>query len=97
MVTEGEQHPRTSPISEGKRLAIATETEEGRRLAEAKIKAFTGGDRLRARFMRAGLLRVHDPTHKLVIIGNYRPALRNVDEALRRRLLLLPFEARHPA
>jgi phage/plasmid-associated DNA primase len=33
------------------------------------------------------------PTHKLVIVGNHRPALANVDEALRRRLLLIPFEA----
>jgi putative DNA primase/helicase len=33
------------------------------------------------------------PTHKIVIVGNHRPALRNVDEAMRRRLLLIPFDA----
>ena len=43
IVTTGEQHPTDLADLRGKRLAIATETDEGRRLAEAKIKALTGG------------------------------------------------------
>jgi putative DNA primase/helicase len=31
------------------------------------------------------------PSYKLVIAGNHKPALRNIDEAMRRRLHLLPF------
>jgi putative DNA primase/helicase len=34
-----------------------------------------------------------DATHKLMIVGHHRPVLRNVDAAMRRRLLLIPFEA----
>jgi putative DNA primase/helicase len=92
IVTKGEQHPTDLADLHGKRLAIATETEEGRRLAEAKVKALTGGDRLRARYMRRDFFEFA-PTHKLVIVGNHRPVLANVDEAIRRRLLLIPFEA----
>jgi putative DNA primase/helicase len=92
IVTKGEQHPTDLADLRGKRLAIASETEQGRYLAEAKVKALTGGDRMRARHMRKDFFEF-DPTHKLLIVGNHRPALRNVDEAVRRRLLLIPFDA----
>lgn len=96
IVTSGEQHPTDVADLRGRRLAIACETEEGRRLAEAKVKQLTGGDRLRARFMRRDFFEFN-PTHKLLIVGNHRPTLRNVDEAMRRRLLLIPFDATIPA
>lgn len=95
IVTRGEQHPTDVADLRGKRLAIAVETEEGRRLAESKVKQLTGGDRLRARFMRRDFFEF-EPTHKLLIVGNHKPELRNVDEAMKRRLLLIPFEARIP-
>ena len=95
IVTTGEQHPTDVADLRGKRLAIATETEEGRRLAESKVKQLTGGDRLRARYMRRDFFEF-DPTHKLLIVGNHRPVLRNVDEAIKRRLLLVPFTATIP-
>jgi putative DNA primase/helicase len=92
IVTAGEQHPTDLADLRGKRLAIATENDEGRRLAEAKVKSLTGGDRIRARHMRRDFFEF-EPTHKLVIVGNHRPGLRNVDEAMRRRLHLVPFTA----
>ena len=36
------------------------------------------------------------PQFKLFIIGNHKPGLRNVDEAIRRRLHLIPFEVQIP-
>ena len=36
------------------------------------------------------------PQFKLLIAGNYKPGLRNVDEAMRRRLHLIPFEVTIP-
>jgi putative DNA primase/helicase len=95
VVTRGEQHPTDLADLRGKRLAIATETEEGRRLAESRVKALTGGDRIRARHMRQDFFEFA-PTHKVVIVGNHRPAIRNADEAMRRRVLLIPFDALIP-
>ena len=37
-----------------------------------------------------------DPTHKLLITGNHKPSLASVDEAMRRRLLLVPFTVAIP-
>jgi putative DNA primase/helicase len=91
MATTGDQHPTDLADLRGKRLAIATETEEGRRLAESKIKHLTGGETIRARHMRQDFFEF-TPTHKIVIVGNHRPAIRNVDEAMRRRLILIPFD-----
>jgi putative DNA primase/helicase len=92
IVTKGEQHPTDLADLRGKRLAITTETDEGRALAEAKVKSLSGGDLIRGRRMRENFFEFA-PTHKLVIVGNHRPSLRNVDEAMRRRLVLVPFTA----
>lgn len=95
IVTYGEQHPTDIASLRGARLAVAEETEEGRRLAEAKVKQLTGGGRLRARFMRQDFFEF-DPTHKLWIVGNHKPQLTNLDPAIRRRILLVPFEVTIP-
>ena len=51
----------------------------------------TGGDPITARFMRRDFF-TYLPGFKLVIIGNHKPALRNVDDAARRRFNIIPFE-----
>ncbi len=76
--------------SRGARLVTASETEQGRGWAEAKVKAITGGDPVTARFMRQDNF-TFSPQFKLMIAGNHAPSLRNVDEAMRRRLNILPF------
>jgi putative DNA primase/helicase len=73
----------------------ATETEEGRRWAEARIKQLTGGDTVSARFMRQDFFE-YRPSYKLVITGNHKPSLRSVDEAIRRRLHLILFAVTVP-
>jgi putative DNA primase/helicase len=50
----------------------------------------TGGDPITARFMRQDNF-TFEPLFKLMIIGNHRPALKNVDDAMRRRLSIVPF------
>jgi putative DNA primase/helicase len=95
IVTYGEQHPTDVASLRGRRVAVASETEEGRRLAEAKVKHLTGGERLQGRFMRQDFFEF-DPTHKLIIVGNHKPRLVNLDDAIRRRLLLVPFVATIP-
>jgi putative DNA primase/helicase len=90
-----ERHPTEIAKLMGARLVIAQETQKGRRWDEAKIKNLTGGDRLTARFMRGDFFDFK-PSHKLLISGNHKPSLRNVDEAIRRRFLLVPFTVQIP-
>ena len=77
------------------RLVTAQETEEGRRWAESKIKALTGGDPITARFMRQDFF-TFLPLFKLFIAGNHKPGLRGVDEAMWRRLNMLTFTVTIP-
>jgi putative DNA primase/helicase len=91
-----ERHPTDLAHLRGARLVTATETEEGRRWAESKIKVLTGGDKIAARFMRGDFFE-YVPSFKLIIAGNHRPGLRSVDEAIRRRLHLIPFSVTIPA
>jgi putative DNA primase/helicase len=79
----------------GARLVTAQETEQGRRWAEAKIKQLTGGDPIPARFMRQDFF-TFMPKFKLLISGNNKPAIRGVDEAIRRRFHLIPFTVTIP-
>ena len=88
--SQNERHPTDLAGLRGARLVTSVETEEGRRWAESKIKALTGGDKIAARFMRQDFFEF-TPTFKLVIAGNHKPGLRSVDEAIRRRFHLVPF------
>lgn len=90
------QHPTDLASLWGARFVTAVETEDGRRWAEARIKSITGGDPISARFMRQDFF-TFTPKLKLWIAGNHRPTLRNVDEAMRRRVHLIPFERVIPA
>lgn len=93
--SQNDRHPTDLAMLRGARLVTAQETEEGRRWAEARIKAMTGGDPITARFMRQDFF-TFEPKFKLLIAGNHRPGLRNVDEAIRRRFNLIPFAVRIP-
>jgi putative DNA primase/helicase len=90
-----EQHPTDLAGLRGARFVTAIETEEGTRWAESKIKSLTGGDRISARLMRCDFFEF-TPDFKLVIAGNHKPSLRSVDEAIRRRLHLVPFAVTIP-
>ena len=88
--TRGDRHPTELAALRGARMVTAQEVEEGRRWAEAKLKMLTGSDPITARFMRQDEFEFI-PQLKLIIAGNHKPGLRNVDEAIRRRFLLIPF------
>lgn len=72
------------------RLVSAQETEEGKKWAESRLKQFTGGDKIQANFMRQDEFEFA-PTFKLLFAGNHKPHLRSVDEAMRRRVHIVPF------
>jgi putative DNA primase/helicase len=90
MEARGDRHPTDLAGLRGARFVSSIETEQGRRWNESKVKAITGGDKVSARFMRQDFFE-YAPHFKLVIAGNHKPAIRNVDEAMKRRLHLIPF------
>lgn len=85
-----DRHPTELAMLCGPRLVTASETEEGRAWAANKVKAMTGSDPISARFMRRDFF-TFLPKFKLLIIGNHKPIIRNVDDALRRRINIIPF------
>ena len=90
METRSDRHPTDLAGLRGARFVSSIETEQGRRWNESKVKAITGGDKVSARFMRQDFFE-YVPQFKLVIAGNHKPSIRNVDEAMKRRLHLIPF------
>jgi putative DNA primase/helicase len=85
-----DKHSTDLAMLQGARLVTASETEEGRAWAEARIKQMTGGDAITARFMRQDNF-TFTPQFKLTIIGNHQPVLHNVDDAAKRRFNIVPF------
>jgi putative DNA primase/helicase len=95
VVSASEQHPTDLAMLRGARLVTCTETESGTRWAETKIKTLTGGDEIQARFMRQDFFKF-TPQFKLLVAGNHKPQLRAVNEAIRRRVNLIPFSVTIP-
>ena len=93
--TRGDRHPTDLAGLRGARFVTAIETEQGRRLNESKVQAITGGDKISARFMRQDFFE-YTPQFKPVIVGNHKPAIRNIDEAMKRRMHMIPFTVTIP-
>lgn len=93
----GERHETELTTLHGARLVTCNEVEEGSTFDEALVKDLTGGEAITARRMREDHW-TFAPTHKLAVSGNHKPRVRNFDEAIRRRLRLVPWVVRpaHP-
>ena len=72
------------------RLVASVETEDGRRFAESLVKQLTGGEKVRARRMREDFWEF-SPTHTVFLATNHRPEVRGTDNAIWRRIRLIPF------
>jgi len=79
----------------GARFVTASETEEGRRLAESLVKDLTGQDTISARFMWAEWFDFK-PTHALHLSTNHKPEIRGTDPAIWRRIRLVPWAVTIP-
>jgi putative DNA primase/helicase len=77
----------------GARVVVASETQGGARWNETLVKTLTGGDPVKANFMRQDNF-TYMPEFKLIVLGNYKPSLRSVNDAMRRRLHLIPFNVK---
>jgi P4 family phage/plasmid primase-like protien len=95
LAKSGESHPTEIADLFGARLVVATETEAGRRLAENLVKQLTGGDRLKARFMRQDFFEF-EATHKIWLATNNKPIVKGTDYAIWRRIKLIPFTVTIP-
>jgi putative DNA primase/helicase len=93
--TKNEQHPTALAGLKGARLALIRETPKARYWDESQLKACTGGDKVTARGMRQDFFD-YQPEFKLLCSGNHKPHLRSVDEAMRRRMNLIPFAVTIP-
>lgn len=79
----------------GARFVSASEAEEGRRLAESRIKNLTGGDEITARFLYGEFFQFK-PEFKIWLATNHKPIIRGADEGIWDRIRLIPFEVRIP-
>ena len=88
--TQGEKHATGLAGLQGARLVAGSELPVGKTWDESVIKDLTGGDRMTARYMRGDFFDF-DPQLTLMIAGNNQPSFRGVDEAIRARVVLVPF------
>jgi putative DNA primase/helicase len=93
MATNNPKHETEIAMLKGARLVVASETEAGRAWNEPRLKKLTSSDTITGRFMRADHISFR-ATFKVLIAGNHRPTLRNVDDAIRRRMNLIEFNRR---
>jgi putative DNA primase/helicase len=75
------------------RMVTASEVPRDAYWNATLLKLLTGGDEIAARRMFENFIDLQ-PRCSITVIGNYRPAFDGVDDAMRRRFLLLPFEFR---
>ncbi len=91
----GNQHTNDLAALVGKRFVTASEAEMGAHLAESKIKAITGGDRICCRALYGNLFE-YDPQFKLWIATNDLPYISGADDAIWRRIRLIEFPVTIP-
>lgn len=88
------KHPRHATFLmelRGRRLVFCSETRQGGRIDEPLMKRLTGGDPIQANRMRENPV-TFQPSHTLVMLTNNLPRVDAGDEAVRRRMLVVPFD-----
>jgi P4 family phage/plasmid primase-like protien len=93
LASKSDRHETEKAALAGRRLVVACETGEGRRLNEPLAKEASGGDRITARFMRQDHF-TFSATFKLALSTNHRPAIHGTDVGIWRRVRLVPFLVR---
>ena len=92
---EGGRVPDDIAQLPGVRLVTATEPAAGMQWDDHMIKAVTGDDEIQARrFFKSWFN--FQPQFKILVAGNHEPELRQVDDAMRRRLLIIPMNHKVP-
>lgn len=84
-------HPTGDMSLLGLRLAVVSESGRNQALNEARMKRFTGGDDITARYVHQNLV-TFTPTHTAMFVTNYLPKVSGDDEAVWARLRVIPFD-----
>jgi putative DNA primase/helicase len=87
--------PNDLAALDGPRMATASETQDGTRLNESRIKALTGCDPISARFLH-GEFFTFRPQCKFWLAVNHKPIVRDDSYGFWRRIRLLPFTQTFP-
>lgn len=90
-----EHHPTELADLKGKRIVFSVEIGNGDRLDEAKVKDITGGDRIKARYMRQDFFEF-DQTWTIFLLCNHKPIITGVDKGIWRRIKLIPWTVSIP-
>lgn len=91
----GESHPTGVADLKGARFVSTSEIDQGCRMAESLVKQLTGGDRIKARYMRQDFFEF-DPSHTIWLAANHRPVVKGTDTAIWRRIQMIPFDVTIP-
>jgi putative DNA primase/helicase len=91
-----DRHPTDLAGLHGARVVVGSELPPGKAWNESVVKDLTGGDVITARKMRQDFFEFM-PQFTLFIAGNHQPSFRGIDEAIRRRVVLVPFTQTIPA
>ena len=95
LAKRNEDHPAGIADLVGKRLVCTVEIEDGRRFDAALFKWLSGGDVIKARFMRENFFSFH-PTHKLTIAANHKPFVNDSSDSFWRRMKICAFNVQIP-
>lgn len=79
----------------GARFVATSETEDGQRFAESALKQMTGQDTITARFLYGEFFEF-TPQFKIFLAANHKPVIRGTDNAIWRRIYLIPFAVTIP-
>lgn len=90
MAREG-AHPTGQMDLRGRRLVVVSESDKSRQMAEATMKRLTGGDRIKARFMGQDFVEF-EPSHTAFLVTNHLPKVSGDDDAVWRRVRVVPFQ-----
>ncbi|MHB0876766.1 MAG: phage/plasmid primase, P4 family [Anaerolineae bacterium] len=88
--SRGDRHPTEKADLAGKRVVFSVEVDEGKRLAEATMKNLTGGEPIKARFMRQDFF-TFERTWEITLVVNHKPVIKGTDDAVWRRIRLVPW------
>lgn len=84
------RHLTELAMLKGARVVTASETEATQKWSEARVNQLTGGDPITANYMRRDHF-TYQPQFKLMMVGNHKPQLPNVNDAARRQFNIVPF------